>query len=686
MASASSLMRSAVAVATALSLVTASPRRTGAQNPDGSLGGRPAPVPPDTNTLAILPFNVSGPPGVEYLGESMMDLLAMALDGRAGVKVLYPQFVLRQVGPGARRTDPTAVAPIVRDLGAGRVVGGSVVVAGTQLRISVDVFDARRGVLQFPLRTQGTVDGLAAAADTLASLLLARRLVPARVLQQRGIADYATSSADALRAVLVGEQATRRGDYKVAADSFKSAVRLDPDFGLAWTSMIANEGKAGGVTGPGFNRAALMDSVMRKMVRFTPRLRRLVEYGVAFDRQERYRAIQLANALAADYPTDGAALSLKADANFHFGLNIGVPLHAVIEMFWAALRMDDGNFELLQHFGALLAQAGDTTAELAVTRRCNEVRPGSCDRNGIDIRYNGARPWAQSFGPNSSGQLPNMFFLNTSPEWQLPFSVAVVDSASSVIVGAPDADPVVRRDRLGQKQLIAYANGRYEAAWRLMDSIRGVGPPAPNAMDARLRLHSLITGQHHDSAAATLRRPPPVGLVVRSSRAWFATQFLSADSAEVYFREMTPNTSSDTAFTASIVTGFRGLRALRDGDTTRARDLLVQALQNHGRRTVPDRAFWPASAFVYQLAQIQFARRDFAGAQRTLFDLRPVWDAIYYLAPGEELRAHVELALGDTTAARVALRNFVGLWDKADPPLQPRVAAARALLARIEPR
>jgi hypothetical protein len=135
-----------------------------------------------------------------------------------------------------------------------------------------------------------------------------------------------------------------------------------------------------------------------------------------------------------------------------------------------------------------------------------------------------------------------------------------------------------------------------------------------------------------------------------------------------------------------MIDGFRGMLALRAGDTIQARRLFTRSLQNHGRRVTAgiDRILWPANAFVYELAAIQYAQRDYEGAKRTLADLYPPFDALPFVTPGEELKGMVFAALGDTATAMVALKNFIGLWDKADLPLQPRVAAARELLARLE--
>jgi hypothetical protein len=55
-----------------------------------------------------------------------------------------------------------------------------------------------------------------------------------------------------------------------------------------------------------------------------------------------------------------------------------------------------------------------------------------------------------------------------------------------------------------------------------------------------------------------------------------------------------------------------------------------------------------------------------------------------FRADAEELRGRIAEQRGDTTAAIGAYRNLVELWRDADPELQPRVAAARAALGRME--
>ena len=60
----------------------------------------------EAETIAVLPFNASGP-GVEVLGEGMVDLLATNLQGVGGIQTVEPRQVLKRWG-GSARAEPAA--------------------------------------------------------------------------------------------------------------------------------------------------------------------------------------------------------------------------------------------------------------------------------------------------------------------------------------------------------------------------------------------------------------------------------------------------------------------------------------------------------------------------------------------------------------------------------------------------
>ena len=102
-----------------------------AQRADGTPTPSPARARPDSNVFVVLPFRVSGPPEMQYLRESMVDLLHMALDGVGRTRVVYPPAALRRLSALTDASDATSAARVARDLGAGRMVGGAIVVTGS---------------------------------------------------------------------------------------------------------------------------------------------------------------------------------------------------------------------------------------------------------------------------------------------------------------------------------------------------------------------------------------------------------------------------------------------------------------------------------------------------------------------------------------------------------------------------
>ena len=67
-------------------------------------------VAPAAEMLAVLPFHTSGP-GVEFLGEGMVDLLATNLRGVGGINTVAPRAVLREWGGEPVEDGTTSTSP-----------------------------------------------------------------------------------------------------------------------------------------------------------------------------------------------------------------------------------------------------------------------------------------------------------------------------------------------------------------------------------------------------------------------------------------------------------------------------------------------------------------------------------------------------------------------------------------------
>jgi TolB-like protein len=199
---------------------------------------------PARPAIAVLPFSVLGDPAYEYLGEGLVDLLSANLDGAGELRAIDPRALLSAAS--RRRTqspDPEAARAVAERLGARWFVLGTVVEAGGRLRISAILYGrepapAATGPAATapPAVARAVVEGPATALFALVDRLTADLLADV----YRGPSDrlmrtaaLTSSSLDALKAYLGGEQHLRGGRYAEAMDAFERATRTDSMFALA---------------------------------------------------------------------------------------------------------------------------------------------------------------------------------------------------------------------------------------------------------------------------------------------------------------------------------------------------------------------------------------------------------------------------------------------------------------------
>nr|MBA3894848.1 protein kinase [Gemmatimonadales bacterium] len=185
-------------------------------------------------TIAVLPFNASGP-GVEVLGEGMVDLLATNLQGVGGIKAVAPRLVLK------RWSDRGADSPggmdeslaLGRELGAGSVVTGSAVSTGGRVRLAADLHAVTGGERLGRAQVDGPADSILPLVDRLSVALLRDVWRSREPLPSLDIASLTTDSIAALRAYLQGERHYRRFTLDSALASYTRAVEVDSTFALA---------------------------------------------------------------------------------------------------------------------------------------------------------------------------------------------------------------------------------------------------------------------------------------------------------------------------------------------------------------------------------------------------------------------------------------------------------------------
>src|SRR5687768_4431164 len=245
------------------------------QCPNGSPPPCRTPARVDTNAFLVLPFVVRGPANVSYLGESMVDLFEMALNGVAGVRIETAPRAMRQLLDPTPLVDPASASGTAVEYGTGRIVSGTVVAVGADVRIRVQVYDAIRRRAQFTVEGRARPDSVASLVDSLTAALLARRLVPPSQRRLLSIGDYATKSPTALQAYLVARRHVLRHERRLAIDSVRSATRQDSTFGLAYYLLLRLEGASVGSTG--VSLSAILAAARPHYARYSERLRTMFE-------------------------------------------------------------------------------------------------------------------------------------------------------------------------------------------------------------------------------------------------------------------------------------------------------------------------------------------------------------------------------------------------------------------------
>jgi hypothetical protein len=358
---------------------------------------------------------------------------------------------------------------------------------------------------------------------------------------------------------------------------------------------------------------------------------------------------------------------------------MGESYENAIAVFRRALAFDDQDPELLNHFPGILRWAGDTAAAREVQERCSTV--GYCTNLSRDLEYRAAifreDPRLLAAGADSLFLPRQALFLISGVPMDPALGLSLTDSFASIQT-APSRTPQLRAQAYLLRSNVALARGQHETSWAFLDSAKSLGGQYPGY---RMLTHIVTGVSREGNASEVIPRQSMNGLMALG---WWAAVRQPADSAEVVFRELERRPWPDSAMGVAVATGLRGIVALRVGDTSRARDLLTRARSNHKRRAAPNRMILPGAWLALILAQLDAARGDFAVARLHLADVFPHNDYVPFIGDAEELRAKVALALGDTTGAKIALRKVISVWANADAPIQPRVAAARSTLARLE--
>ena len=210
---------------------TQSGSRSGVERSDSKPGlGKVA-----EKSIAVLYFeNLSGVKEDEYFRDGVTEDIITELAKIKGLKVLSRPSVLLY------RDKSVTAAEVGRQLKAAFVLAGSIRRGGNRLRITAQLVDPQTDSLVWSERYDREMADVFSVQDEIARNIAEALRITLSPQEQEALATRPTESTEAYDLYLRGRTYARRFtrlDFEFAYQMFENAVRLDPQFALAYAAM-----------------------------------------------------------------------------------------------------------------------------------------------------------------------------------------------------------------------------------------------------------------------------------------------------------------------------------------------------------------------------------------------------------------------------------------------------------------
>ena len=193
----------------------------------------------DRKSIAVLPFeNLSEDKANAYFASGMQDMILTKLSGIGDMKVISRTSTQKYA------SHPDNLKSIALELGVATILEGSVQRAGNDVLINVQLIDANTDAHLWADAYPRTLENIFGVEGEVAQKV-AEALHTALTRDERSaLAQKPTNNVAAYEAYLKGLALTRSGaatSVDEVADEFRTAVRLDPGFTLAWSELVWQE-------------------------------------------------------------------------------------------------------------------------------------------------------------------------------------------------------------------------------------------------------------------------------------------------------------------------------------------------------------------------------------------------------------------------------------------------------------
>src|SRR6476660_7124792 len=188
-------------------------------------------------SVAVLPFqNLSSDPENAYFADGIQEEVLTRLAKIADLKVIS------RASTQQYQSEPGNLAEIAKQLGVANILEGSVQKAGNQVRVNVHLVNVQTGSQLWGETYDRKLSDIFAVESEIAKGIAASLQARLTGHEEQALAAKPTNNPQAYDAYLRGLAFEARSNYSSdalfkAIDYYDMAVRLDPNFALAWARL-----------------------------------------------------------------------------------------------------------------------------------------------------------------------------------------------------------------------------------------------------------------------------------------------------------------------------------------------------------------------------------------------------------------------------------------------------------------
>lgn len=186
-------------------------------------------------SIAVLPFqNNSNDPDTEYLSDGLAESLIFRLSQLPGLKVSPTSSVMRYKG---KETD---IARVARELGVDTVMTGHLLKRGDDFDISVELVDVHNNKTLWGEQYSRKMSDLMRTQREIAASVTKKLQLKLAGNENKGLVKRYTDNNDAYQLYMKARfyfARRTRVDIRQSIDLYKEAIKLDPNFALAYVGV-----------------------------------------------------------------------------------------------------------------------------------------------------------------------------------------------------------------------------------------------------------------------------------------------------------------------------------------------------------------------------------------------------------------------------------------------------------------